>query len=198
MDYKTRILSQAKANNGIITSRWCVENQVPKIYLTRMTKTGKLKRIARGIYATEEADYDSYRLLQQTNPVCIFSYVSALDILEMTDIIPQHIEVTVYTGYNPSHLPKDVIVHYIREDLHHLGVIEHTTKFGNPVKTYNLERTICDLISNRDKVDSELFSKTIIVYARKKDRNMALLFAYAEKMNITRKVQQLFEVLQIE
>jgi predicted transcriptional regulator of viral defense system len=195
MNYKEKILEKLTENNGIVTSSWCVKQGIPSVYLTRMTKSGDLNRVARGVYAMENEIHDSYFLLQTTSPVCIFSYVSALDILEETDIIPDYMEVTVYSGYNASHLPDDVIVHYIRKDFHILGVITKRTKHGNPVRVYNFERTICDLVANREKVESELFSKTMVRYAQSNYRDMHKLMNYAETMGIKRQVRDIFEVL---
>jgi len=121
--------------------------------------------------------------------------VSALDILEETDLIPGYMEVTVYSGYNASHLPENVIVHYIQKDLYELGVMTAQTKHGNPVRTYNFTRTICDFVSNREQVDPELFSKTMFRYARQENRDMHKLIKYADRMGIKHRIQDIFEVL---
>lgn len=195
MNYKKRIYEHLKSNNGIITSSWCVKEGIPRIYLSRMTKRGELERVARGVYSSEGAIYDPFYLLQNTSPVCIFSYVSALQILEETDLIPSFMEVTVYSGYNASHLPENVIIHYIRKDLHELGSIKKKTRFGNIVKTYNFERVICDLVSNREQVDPELFSKAMFRYARNEDKDMHILMGYADRMGIKHQLRDIFEVL---
>ena len=195
MDYKEKIYKQLNENNGIITSSWCVKEGIPTVYLSRMTKGGELNRVARGVYTSEGEIYDSYFLLQNASPVCVFSFVSALDILEETDMIPGYMEVTVYSGYNASHLPENVIVHYVRKDLHNLGVMTTHTKHGNLVRIYNFERTICDLVSNRQQVDPELFSRTMFRYARKEDRDMHKLMRYGDRMGIKRQLQEIFEVL---
>ncbi|MDY6846399.1 MAG: type IV toxin-antitoxin system AbiEi family antitoxin domain-containing protein [Chloroflexota bacterium] len=195
MAYKNQIYERLNENNGIVTSSWCVKEGIPRVYLSRMTKSGELHRVARGVYASEVDIYDSYFLLQNANPVCIFSYVSALDILEETDLIPDFMEVTVYSGYNASRLPGNIIVHYIQKALHEFGVRKEQTKFGNTVRTYDFERTICDLISNRAQVDPELFSKTMFRYARKEDKDIHKLINYAERMGIKRQVRDIFEVL---
>jgi predicted transcriptional regulator of viral defense system len=195
MNYREKIIKKLNDNNGIITTSWCAKEGIPRVYLSRMTQNGELNRVARGVYSSEAAPYDSFFLLQNASPVCIFSYVSALDILNETDLIPDYMEVTVYSGYNASHLPKNVIVHYIRKELHKLGVIPMQTKHGNPVRTYNIERTVCDLISNRQKIDPELFSKTMLRYARKDSRDMHKLIRYADLMGIKQQANDIFEVL---
>lgn len=195
MDYRERIFKQLKENNGIVTSSWCDKKGIPRVYLSRMTKNGELTRVARGVYIPEGEIHDPYFLLQNASPVCIFSYVSALDILGETDLIPGYIEVTAYSGYNASHLPENVIVHYIRKDLHQLGVSTKETRYGNPVRFYDFERTICDLVSSREHVDPELFSKTMFRYARKDDRDMHKLMSYGDRMGVKRQLQEIFEVL---
>ena len=195
MDYKKQIYERLNNNNGIITSSWCINEGIPRVYLSRMTKSGELKRVARGVYVSEEVIDDPYFLLQNASPVCIFSYVSALHILDETDLIPYYMEVTVYSGYNASHLPEYVTVHYIRKDLHELGVITAKTKYENPVRIYNFERIVCDLVSHREQVDPELFSKTLFRYARKVDKDMQKLMSYADRMGIKRQMREIFEVL---
>lgn len=195
MDYKNQIYERLNKNNGIVTSSWCVKEGIPRVYLSRMSNKGELKRVARGVYASKGDVHDSYFLMQSVCSICIFSFVSALDILEETDIIPDFMEVTVYSGYNASRLPENVIVHYIRKDLHELGVITKRTRYGNLVRTYNFERTICDLVSSREHVDPELFSKTMFRYARYDERNMKKLIAYADRMGIMHRVRDIFEVL---
>lgn len=194
MEYKERIIEHLKENQGIVTALWCKNQGIPHTYLTRMEKEGLINRIARGIYINEAGDYDEYYFFQIANSKCIYSYVSALYLQEKTDIIPQNIEVTVYNGYNVHRIPDDVVVHYVSKDIYELGKIEVDTMFGNSVYAYNLERTVCDLIKNRKKVESELFSKTIQGYIKSKDKDMNILFKYAEKMGITDKVQEIMEV----
>jgi hypothetical protein len=127
--------------------------------------------------------------------VCIFSYVSALDILGETDLIPGYMEVTVYSGYNASHLPEDVILHYLRKDLYELGIVARVTKYGNQVRQYDFEKTICDLVANRYQVDPDLFSKSMFRYVQNKDRDMHKLMSYGKLMGIDHKLRDIFEVL---
>lgn len=194
MQYKDKIIKHLKENNGIVTSLWCKKHGIPYIYLTRMEKDGLIKKVDRGIYIDESGDYDEYYFFQLSNSKCIYSYVSTLYLQGKTDIIPQNLEITVYNGYNVHRISSDVIVHYVSKDIYELGKIEITTMFGNLVYAYDIERTVCDLIKNRRKVESELFSKTIQAYIQSKYKNMNTLFKYAEKMGISEQVQDIMEV----
>lgn len=169
MDYRGIIESKLEENNGILLSRDIKACNIPSIYLTRMVNEGILTRISRGVYLSTKGDYDEYYLFQKQYGVPIFSYASALYLHQFTDDIYPALEVTVYKGYNVHRFNNVNIVHYVTKDIYELGITECKTVYDNPVKTYDLERTICDFIKNRNKVDTELFSKTIYRYMRYKN-----------------------------
>ena len=85
-------------------------------------------------------------------------------------------------------------VHYVNREIYEMGIREVNTVFGNTVRAYDMERTLCDLINNRDKVPSELFAQTVKTYGKSADKKMMVLFHYAEKMGIAEEVQKLMEV----
>lgn len=169
MDYRGIIESKLEENNGILLSRDIKACNIPSIYLTRMVNEGILTRISRGVYLSTKGDYDEYYLFQKQYGVPIFSYASALYLHQFTDDIYPTLEVTVYKGYNVHRFNNVNIVHYVTKDIYELGITECKTVYDNPVKTYDLERTICDFVKNRNKVDTELFSKTIYRYMRYKN-----------------------------
>ena len=148
-------------NNGIVTANMVAENNIDSWYLSDMVEKGKLTRVSRGIYTTEGGDFDEYFFFQLKNKRCIYSYSSALYLHGMTDRIPFKKEVTVYKGYNSSHIKDGTAVHHVSKELYELGVTECRTVFGNTVKVYDKERTICDLIAHRKSIDTEIFTKAI-------------------------------------
>ena len=175
MDYINKIKEKLKNNGGVITSKEFTSSNIPTIYLTRMVETGELIRIDRGIYINSSGDYDEYSFFQNKYTVAIFSYVSALYLQGFTDIIPLEIEATVYKGYNKHRINSNVRIHY--------------------VKVYNLERTICDLIKNRNEVETELLSKTLNRYIKYSYKDLNRLYEYSKKMKIYEKVKKVMEIL---
>lgn len=182
-------------NNGIITASMAAEENIPSWYLTDMVEKNQLFRIARGIYLTEGGDPDDYYFFQLTNHRCIYSFASALYLHGMTDRIPFSKEVTVYKGYNSSHITDDTIIHYVAKRIYEMGVIECDTMFGNTVRVYDKERTICDLIANRKSIDVEIFSKALRKYVSDPERDFRKLRQYAKAMKISEKVDSILEVL---
>lgn len=182
-------------NNGIITASMAAEENIASWYLTDMVEKNHLIRVARGIYLTEGGDQDDYYFFQLKNRRCIYSFSSALYLHGMTDRVPFSKEVTVYKGYNSSHVTDDMIIHYAEKSIYEMGITECTTVFGNAVRTYDKERTICDLIANRKNIDVEIFSKALKNYASDPERDYRKLRKYAAKMKIGEKVDSILEVL---
>ena len=91
-----------------------------------------------------------------------------------------------------------MIVHQIsNKDEYSLGIKETRTMFGNVVKTYDEERTICDLIKYRDKYDSETFVKAIRIYAKNINDQIKLM-KYARILGVEKKVFEIMEILMNE
>lgn len=195
MNYIEIIENKIKENQGIITNRELAKNNIPTIYLHRMVKDGFLERVDRGVYISKDGDHDEYYFFSNRYDVPIFSYTSSLYLHDVTDFIPQKMEVTVYRGYNAHRIDKNVIVHYVSRDLYGLGITKIKTKYGNMVKAYNKERTFCDFVKSRKEIDSELFSKTINNYIKDKNKDLNKLYDYASKMQIEREVSEIIEVI---
>ncbi|AJQ45345.1 abortive phage infection protein [Ureaplasma diversum] len=194
MNYIEKIKAKLKQSNGIITSKQIKDLNIPTIYLSRMLKKQELNKLSRGVYIDKNTDYDEFYFFSLRFSVPVFSYVSALYFHELTDIIPNEMEVTVYKGYNAHSLNDNVIVHYVNKDIYDLGITIKETPFGNTIRVYDLERTVCDFIKNRDQIEAELFSTTINRYARSKNKNLDKLYEYSKKMKI---VKEIIEIMQI-
>jgi predicted transcriptional regulator of viral defense system len=195
MDYAKQIKENMKKTGGVITSKEVRDSNIPTIYLTRMAEAGEIIRADRGIYILPDGDYDEYYFFHKRYKVAIFSYVSALHLHQFTDIIPEEIEITVYKGYNPHRISGIVKVRYVTKAIYNLGVTECKTVFGNTVKVYDLERTICDFVKNRNEIETELFSKTINKYVRDKNKDLNKLYEYSKKMKIYEKVKEILEIV---
>ena len=195
MTNKEIILDFLSKHNGIITYKNCRQLGVPTIYLTRLEKEGILFRVEKGIFISDNGDYDEYYFFQYRYPKAIFSNVSSLYLQGFTDEIPQYFEVTVPRGYRFNKPPINLNSHWVSKEFSELGVTEVTTAFGNKVKAYNLERNICDLIKHKDSTDKELFVKTLKSYSRYPQKNINRLYKYAKKMNILTDVKETMEIL---
>lgn len=83
----------------------------------------------------------------------------------------------------------------VSKDIYELGLIEVKTKFGNKVKAYDLERSICDVIKFRKRLDLDMVKYSIKKYLKSNTRNMKKLLEYAEKLGIKDEVIDIVSLL---
>ena len=195
MYFYEKIIKLANENNGIITSQMLKDRGVPSIYLSRMVEKGRLERIDRGIYSTEKVMIDEYYLLYQKNQRVIFSFSSALYLYGLTDRIPYQMDVTLPSTYNSSHIKEDIIIHKVIEKYYSIGRTITKTMFGNEVACYDMERTICDLVRFRSKIDVEIFRKAINGYKIHPNRDFLKLRQYSKVFKILSKINELLDVI---
>lgn len=190
-----KILKIIKKNNGIITPAQLEKKGISRVYLSRMEEEGIIERIDRGIYVTKDFKYDEYYLFQLKYPKAIFSYNTALYFYEMTERTPIKMDVTVYREYNPHRFKDLVNVYKVSKKLYNLGITEKKSPQGMKVKTYNLERTVCDIIKDKDSLDIETRNKAIKKCIKNQDFSASTMFEYAKKMNIYDKVKNYMEAI---
>lgn len=195
MSYRKQIEMHLKKSGGIITSAYCRENNIPTVYLSRLAKEGKLFRVQKGIYITKDGDYDEYYFFQYQYKKAIFSYETALFLLGVTDKIPWIIDVTVYNGYKFNEKQDTLNINYVKKSIYNLGIIQKKTMFGNTVNVYSYERILCDFISNKERMDVEVYIKLIRSYSKYKDKDIHSLYEIARKMGIEDKVKEVMEVV---
>jgi F0F1-type ATP synthase beta subunit len=83
----------------------------------------------------------------------------------------------------------------LKEELYEIGITEMKTLYGNKVKVYDLERTICDIIRNKKKIEIALFTDAMKRFVKRKDRNSIKLHKYAKMFNIEDELRKYLELL---
>lgn len=195
MNYKDKIMNYLKDNNGIITTQYCRDAGIPTVYLTRLVQENILTRIDRGIYISQDGDYDKHYFFQHKYKQVVFSFETALYLQRLTDKIPQVMVVTVPASYKINEVPDNVELYYVKSELAAMGVIEIETMYQNKVKAYNIERILCDFIQNKNRIDPEVYVKTIREYASSKAEDITQLFICAQKMEIIEEVRTAMETI---
>ena len=192
MKYRNKILNLFK--NGYLTTKDVNDNNIPRFYLTKLIKEGKIERVSRGIYIKKNDLVDEFVILQSKSKNAIYSNTTALYLHGFSNRIPIKYDITINNGYNGSLQKEDnVNLFYTKRELLELGVINYKLDSGNIIRVYDLDKTICDIIKNKKKIDAEIFNKAIREYFYSKKKNTLKLYKYAKKMNIYNKVRDTFE-----
>lgn len=186
-----------EVNRGFVTRKDIDARGIPSVYLSRYVRKLGLRRIARGFYAEEGWIIDPYVVFQYSYPKFVYSFGSAVYLHGLGDILPGYLEVTGPLNYRPmSEKREDVITHTDTVDISYgLGIVDITTSLGNAVRAYDKEKTVCDLIRHKEKVEFETYTKALNLYARSKDRDINKLMEYARILKIEKEVRSQMEVL---
>lgn len=189
-----KIKKLLKQNNGIITTKQIEEIGISRVHIKQFIENGIIERVKKGIYISSDMLEDEFYIFQLKNKNAIFSYNTAMYLFKATEKTPDKIDVTVYSGYNVQRFPNNMRVHYVKKDLLDLGIVMINSPSGFKVKVYNMERTICDIIKNRntgiDKEQTNKFIRNMIVH-NQVDLNE--MWEYAKKLKCTKQLEKVME-----
>jgi hypothetical protein len=196
MTNEKKVLEIIKRNDGFITSKEVVENGINNMALTRLINDGVLERISRGYYVMTGHIADDFYRIQSKSKNSVFSLATALYLHNLSDRTPLVLNMTVPYDYNGTlRSEKSVSLTFVSRDILDLGVIVIVSPFGTKLRVYDVEKTICDIIKNRNKMDAEIFSSALKNYARLKNKDLRKLVQYARVMKIENKVQEYMGLL---
>lgn len=196
MALPNELQSILEQNGNIVTTAQANEAGISNQRLRLLVKSGDLESVSFGVYILPGEFADKMYIAQLRRPKIIYSHETALFLHDLTDRDPITYTVTVPTGYNASRLRDDgFTVFTIKRDLHEIGVTKLTTMFGNTVKVYGLERTICDCLRSRNQLDIAIVTDAMKRYARRKDKNLNTLMQMAETFKVTKLLRNYMEVL---
>ena len=191
-----RIRDILKDQNGILLTSDLMKYGIPRTYLSILEKNGEIERVSRGVYSGSNYMIDEMVCTQARYKRAIFSHETALYLLELTDRTPLFYSVTVPAGYNATSLKvSGAKVYFVNRGLYPLGLVIMKSPHGNDIKTFNLERTICDVLRNRNQIDVQFINESLKRYVGKNERNIDVLYSYAGQFRIQNIVREYIEIL---
>ena len=184
--------------NNVITTKEFKDAKIGFYYINKLIKDNYISRIGNGLYGKTDSFEDEYFIIQNRYKNAIFSYNTALFFLNRTEVTPNIIDITIPNDYNVSSInTKQIRVHYASRENIKLGVIKLKSPFGNTIKAYNLERTICDIVKNENKcgLDIEQRNKVIKKAFSNNEIDGTNIMKYAKKLKCEKKIKAIMEVM---
>ncbi len=196
MSIAERLSDLSAQNDGLLRTADAVAQGVSRPSVMEFVRTNGMQRLAQGVYASPDAWIDDMFVISLRSNKAVFSHESALLLHGLTEREPAELTVTLPSGYNASTLRRDgVHVYYIKPELMALGRIELPTPERNLVATYDLERTICDLVRNRSSIDQQTLTSALKAYARRPDKHLEVLSDYSRTLGVEKLVRAYLEIL---
>lgn len=190
------IIDMAKNNGGLVTTAQAVSAGIPRARLSDMVKSGELERVQRGVYCLADAWEDEFLAAQLRFPKGVFSDGTALYLLGFTDRTPFSLTMTFPRSYRATAARKAGIeVRTCADGALDLGTMQVDTPYGNQVRAYDLERTLCDLVRGQRTVDVQVVNPAMKAYFNSGARDLQRLLGYARALGVEKKVRNYMEVL---
>ena len=127
---------------------------------------------------------DMYLVMLRSRHI-IFSHETALFLHDLSERTPFIHAITIPNNASiPATIKEQCKCYYVKPALHEVGMVEKTTTFGNSVRCYDPERTLCDILRSRNRMDEETVISAIKSYSRYKDKNLLKLGEYAELFKV--------------
>ncbi len=180
-------------NNGIIYASKLKDYNINRHILNELVANGQLERIMHGVYASPDKEINEFWLMGEKYKKGIYSHNTALYFYGMTDRTPIQLDMTFPSNNRVNN--EYLNIHYIKNEYHKLGVTTLKLEDKTEIQIYNVERTICDIIRDRNKIDPQIFNNAMNEYIKRKDKNLIVLYEYAQKFKIENILAQYMEVL---
>ena len=196
MEINALILKVLQQNNNTITTSQVEKLGVSRAVLSKYVKAGLLERSRQGVYILPDSVHDDMYTMMLRSEKIIFSHDSALFLNGLSERTPFEHSVTIPSNAVLSDvLREDCKCYYIKPELFEVGMVRRKTTFGNKVRCYDAERTICDLLRSRNRMDEETVISAIKNYAAYDGKDLNRLAVYAEKFRVVKILKQYMEVL---
>jgi len=196
MNYLEKLEKLIQKQHGTVLSADLDIYEIPRIYLQMMVAEGKLERVDRGVYVSIDAIEDEMYAMQTKYPKLIYSHETALYLHGLSDRTPFEYSASVPSGYKVVGSVADRFkIYYIKKELHELGLETMKSSHGNPIRAYDVERTVCDLIRSRSRIDVQILNDALKRFVRLKSADHSILLEYARKLKVEAVLKSYLEVL---
>ncbi len=128
---------------------------VPRVVLSRLTASGRLERVGRGLYrlaGSDPSEHESLAMVAVKVPQGVFCLLTALQFHDLTTQLPRQIWLAMPRGSHTPHIdyPPVKMVQMAR-DAYSSGVEEHD-RDGVTLRVYGIAKTVVDCFKHRNKI----------------------------------------------
>ena len=184
-------------HNYIMTT---AELTAAKLYyadIKMLLDDGLIERVKRGYYHwIEDFGESEIVIVNRLFPDAVFCMETALFYYKYSDRTP--VEWNLAIDKNVSRLRTKIDYPFIKAYRVEPALVtlgETTGKIDSiDVRIYDRDRTICDVLRNRNKMDREIFNKAIQGYVKDSKKNIPNLMKYAKVLRVQKRVKELIGV----
>jgi predicted transcriptional regulator of viral defense system len=184
--------------HGIVRPRDIEAIGVPREYLLRLHRQGKLDRAGRGMYMLPDAavtERHSYAEVAKRVPEAVLCLLSALAFHEITTQNPAFVWIALRQGARTPALrsPSLRVVRLSGPSLTE-GVEGHLVE-GVPVRVYSAAKTVADCFKFRNKIGLDVAIEALKDSLRQKKTSINEIYRYAKICRVSNVIRPYLEAL---
>ncbi|MDD3401973.1 MAG: type IV toxin-antitoxin system AbiEi family antitoxin domain-containing protein [Hespellia sp.] len=194
---KKNVKNIFKKYDGVMRTSQLNENGIYYRNLKQLIDNGEVEQIRRGYYQyMDENSFSDIPLIAKLFPDSIICMESALDYYGYTERTPSawHIAVDNKSARTRFEIDYPLIKpHFIATDRLLAGAVKVKID-GVEISIYDRDRTICDCLLHRKKIDAEVFNFAIQHYLRDDKKDRVRLAEYAKLLRVEKKVREVLAI----
>jgi predicted transcriptional regulator of viral defense system len=186
------------SQHGIVRPRDIEAIGLPREYLLRLHRQGKVVRSSRGLYSLPDAaitERHSYAEVARRVPGSVFCLLSALAFHEITTQSPASVWIALPKGTRRPAIstPSLRVVRLSGPSLTE-GIENHKVE-GVPIRVYSVAKTVADCFKFRNKVGLDVAIEALKDALREKKATVNEIYRYAKVCRVGNVVRPYMEAL---
>jgi len=186
------------SQHGIVRPRDIEAIGLPREYLLRLHRQGKVVRSGRGLYSLPDAaitERHSYAEVARRVPGSVFCLLSALAFHEITTQSPASVWIAVPKGTRRPAIstPSLRVVRLSGPSL--TEGIENQKVEGVPIRVYSVAKTVADCFKFRNKVGHDVAIEALKDALREKKATVNEIYRYAKVCRVSNVIRPYMEAL---
>ncbi len=177
---------------GVMSTKELREHGFYDRKIKKLIEDGLVNYVRRGYYQyIGDGSFTEAAVIVKLFPDGVLCMESALDYYGYTERTPSawNIAVDSKSSRERFNIAYPIVKpHFIESSRFNLGISEGEID-GVSVRIYDRDRTVCDCMRNRNKMDAEVFNDMIQNYVTDPQRNTANLAKYAIELRVIKKVR---------
>jgi predicted transcriptional regulator of viral defense system len=184
-----------REHSGIVETRQLREAGFTHYQLNHLMDSGRVVKLKQGLYKWNEADRDEMSDVARIVPAGVFCLFTACQYYELSTFISSEYHLAIPKKSKvvlPEYPP--IKLYYWEQTSYSTGITQ-INKDGIAIQMYDIEKTVCDMVRQRNKIGTDTVKEVVQHYLQRKDRNLATLTRYAKELSIGQYVSDYISIL---
>jgi predicted transcriptional regulator of viral defense system len=172
---------------------------VPRVVLSRLTNSGHLERVGRGIYRARGSvvsEHESLATIAVKVPQAVFCLLTALQFHDLTTQLPRQIWIAMPRGSHAPRIDYPPLKMVQMADAAYSAGIETHERDGVQLRVYGIAKTVADCFKYRNKIGLDVALEALKEVRAKRRASADELWRHASICRVTNVMRPYLEAIE--